>query len=113
MAKWSGSTQANCNAVPGPRGMGTVSLLWVACGPRKRYVIVAYMIKRSRRVLGVMRCNERIRMQQSQASGAVSLWRHGHLSGSPEGPWGVPRRSQEFPGGPRDAPGIPGLLFTR
>ena len=95
------------------------AVLW----PNKRgSVLVVYMIKRSGGILGMMRCNERIRMQQSRATAAVNLLRYGCLFGQRWSP-GIPWRSQGRPPELRVAgpggPGIPrgsayvlGFLFT-
>ena len=77
-------------------------------GDQKGSILVVYMTKRSRGVLGVMRGNEIIWMQQSMASAAVNWLGYsgfcgpwGGLQGIPRCPWGVPRRSQGCKESPR------------
>ena len=69
----------------------------VSLMPKRVSVEEVYMTKRSRGVLGVMRCNERIRMKQSRASCAANVLSDGCFRG-PRGSWGVPRGHQEVPG---------------
>ena len=59
--------------------MGVCSLL--KSPSNKGSVLNVYRIKRSRGVLGIMRCNERIRMQQAGASGALHVVRYRFLFG--------------------------------
>ena len=93
---------------------------------KKGSVLLVYMRKWSMGVLRMMRCNERIRMQQSRASGAVNLLKYGRFCGpcsllgpcgvlgaSPGGPRGVPAVFPAVPGGSRDSPGILGILCMR
>ena len=44
-----------------------------AGGTKRGSVLILYIIKRSREVLEMKRCNERMRMQQSRACGAVNV----------------------------------------
>ena len=76
-------------------------------------VLVLYMTKQSRGVLGEMRYNARIRMQRSRASGAGKLLSYGrYVPGGPWRPMGVPRGSQGrawgVPRGPRGLQGLAG-----
>ena len=92
-----------------------------------------HSIKRSRGLVGAMRCNKRIRVQQSTASGAVNVLKYGLLcgpwgslevpgaspgvpgacTGSQGRPRGAQGRAQEVPGGAGDSQVIPGIVFIR
>ena len=89
--------QAGGNQTPGD---GDLVSLCLACKLRKYSVLAVYTTKRSRGVLGAVRCNARIRKGQSRASGAVNLFRYGRFVspwGSPGDCWGMPAGSQEGP----------------
>ena len=85
-------------------GTGGLVAMWPS---KKGSVLNVYVIKRSREVLGMMRCNNIFRMQQSKASSAIIVLRYCHFFFSVGGAgrsWEVQGPSL---GGPRGVPGGP------